>query len=327
MNTDARMFLLAAEELNFTKAAGKAFVTQQCLSAHIKNLEKRFGTKLFIRTPHLALTPAGKILYRSLRKIQIIETSAEKDISGVREGVQGHVTIGMNAGRVQLLLPALYDRYHQEFPKVTISVEIDDVRNQAKKLLDGKIDFLVGVNCPPHRDLVFTPVVEESIFFLATDSFLQRYAQKQGAYPRTLRTGVIDMAEYRALPIVENAEASTLVTAVARYCQAHHLIQDTRVRVSDSDAQVRLSATGLMGMYLAESLLGMPQEYNRLYPDREPLRILSPQGMHETLRFDIVNNRNASVPLYIRRIQELLRDTTIKEFSRRRSLFHSPAGQ
>ena len=33
------MFLLAAEELNFSRAAERAFVTPQCLSDHIKRLE------------------------------------------------------------------------------------------------------------------------------------------------------------------------------------------------------------------------------------------------------------------------------------------------
>ena len=43
MDTDSEMFLLAAEELNFTRAAKRAYVTQQCLSAHIKKLEIRMG--------------------------------------------------------------------------------------------------------------------------------------------------------------------------------------------------------------------------------------------------------------------------------------------
>ncbi|MFR9127368.1 MAG: LysR family transcriptional regulator [Acidaminococcus intestini] len=46
MDTDSEMFLLAAEELNFTRAAKRAYVTQQCLSAHIKKLEIRMGAPL-----------------------------------------------------------------------------------------------------------------------------------------------------------------------------------------------------------------------------------------------------------------------------------------
>ena len=42
-------FLVAAEELNFTRAAKKLFISQQSLSNHISNLEKEFDVILFNR--------------------------------------------------------------------------------------------------------------------------------------------------------------------------------------------------------------------------------------------------------------------------------------
>ena len=59
MQTSYEMFLLAAEETSFTKAANKAYITQQCLSSHIKRLEDYYGVSLFNRTPKLALTPVS----------------------------------------------------------------------------------------------------------------------------------------------------------------------------------------------------------------------------------------------------------------------------
>ena len=53
-------FLVAAEELNFTKAAKKLFISQQSLSNHISNMEKEFDVILFNRT-----TPADLNLCRS----------------------------------------------------------------------------------------------------------------------------------------------------------------------------------------------------------------------------------------------------------------------
>ena len=46
-------FLVAAEELNFTKAAKKLFISQQSLSNHISNMEKEFDVILFNRTTPL----------------------------------------------------------------------------------------------------------------------------------------------------------------------------------------------------------------------------------------------------------------------------------
>ena len=58
MTTNQQMFLLAAEELSFTRAAARAYVSQQCLSDHIRRMEESYGVRLFDRSPRLRLTAA-----------------------------------------------------------------------------------------------------------------------------------------------------------------------------------------------------------------------------------------------------------------------------
>ena len=67
-------FLVAAEELNFTKAAKKLFISQQSLSNHISNMEKEFDVILFNRTTPLTLTYAGQALKAKAR--QMLELGA-----------------------------------------------------------------------------------------------------------------------------------------------------------------------------------------------------------------------------------------------------------
>ena len=62
-------FLVAAEELNFTKAAKKLFISQQSLSNHISNMEKEFDVILFNRTTPLTLTYAGQALKAKARRL------------------------------------------------------------------------------------------------------------------------------------------------------------------------------------------------------------------------------------------------------------------
>ena len=58
-----RYFVVAAEELNFTRAAARLFVAQQALSREIKRLESQTGTTLFLRTTRrVTLTPEGERL-------------------------------------------------------------------------------------------------------------------------------------------------------------------------------------------------------------------------------------------------------------------------
>ena len=55
-------FLAAAEELNFTRAAERLFITQQALSSHISKLEEYYGVRLFDRGIPMTLTDAGRAL-------------------------------------------------------------------------------------------------------------------------------------------------------------------------------------------------------------------------------------------------------------------------
>lgn len=48
-------FVMVAQERSFTRAAERLHTTQQTLSAHIANLEKEMGSRLFERSVPLHL--------------------------------------------------------------------------------------------------------------------------------------------------------------------------------------------------------------------------------------------------------------------------------
>ena len=54
-------FVAAAEQLNFTRAAKKCFISQTAMTLQIQSLEERIGVPLFVRDKHhVELTAAGK---------------------------------------------------------------------------------------------------------------------------------------------------------------------------------------------------------------------------------------------------------------------------
>ena len=62
-----RAFEMAARHLSFTRAADELHLSPAAVSQHIKNLEQRFGVRLFRRLPRgLALTDEGLALLPSL---------------------------------------------------------------------------------------------------------------------------------------------------------------------------------------------------------------------------------------------------------------------
>lgn len=135
MNNSLKMFLLAAEELNFTRAAERAFVTQQCLSDHIKRLETSYNIKLFKRKPNIELTPEGQAMLRYASKIQALEVSMIQELSDIHEGIRGTIYFGISNNRGALIIPKFVPRFQEVFPNIDVQIMLDETRRLEPLLL------------------------------------------------------------------------------------------------------------------------------------------------------------------------------------------------
>jgi DNA-binding transcriptional LysR family regulator len=78
-----RYFVAVAEELNFTRAAERLFVAQQAVSRDIRQLERRLGTPLFLRTTRrVTLTPEGERLLLRARELVALHDVIVDDVAG-----------------------------------------------------------------------------------------------------------------------------------------------------------------------------------------------------------------------------------------------------
>jgi monoterpene epsilon-lactone hydrolase len=97
-----RSFVAVAEELNFSRAAERLFVTQPALSRQIRQLERLIGVELFLRSTHrVELTVAGEALLQRARPML-----TDLDDAVVRTRAVG----GENQQRLARLTQAVVDR-------------------------------------------------------------------------------------------------------------------------------------------------------------------------------------------------------------------------
>ena len=115
-------FLVAAEELNFTKAAQKLFITQQSLSSHISKIEEYYGCRLFDRRPPLSLTPEGIELTQRVRELLSLANDTKRELQDMKDFRSSILTIGITRSRSVVYLDPVLVRYHEKYPNIRIKI-------------------------------------------------------------------------------------------------------------------------------------------------------------------------------------------------------------
>ena len=302
MTTNQQMFLLVAEELSFTRAAARAYVSQSCLSDHVRRLEEAYGVRLFDRSPKLKLTAAGETLCRALRQIQSIERGVQQEFSGSGALARGTVTLGIHPVRARQLLPGLLAAYREEYPGIHLSVVLGETRNLAPQLLDGKLDLLLGVDCPPLPQLHRERLHGESIYLLAARSLLQsclpQWAPEQKVFPPELLP---------SLPLVCNPPVSTLSQALAACLSSRGIPLEPFCTVGDYYIQLALCREGRAAAFCPESFLREVLRSNLGHPLEEPVLVFSMEGLDNQLRVELVTHASHYTPGYTTALADALR--------------------
>ena len=142
---DFRMetFLEVCKYMNFTHAADSLNLTQPAVSQHIKYLEKKYESPLFVREKKkLILTPAGELLRSTLETMRNDETTIKKRMkeSLAQKKV---LTFGvtMTVGEYAII-PALA-RFIKSHPDTDFHVRYGNTQTLLSDLHEGSIDFAI----------------------------------------------------------------------------------------------------------------------------------------------------------------------------------------
>jgi LysR family transcriptional activator of nhaA len=105
-----RYFWAAAREGSVTRAGEKLRVSQPAVSAQIRDLERALGEKLFARSGRaLALTEAGRIVYRYAEEIFGLGTELVEAVRGRPTGRPARLVVGVADVLPKLIVRVLVD--------------------------------------------------------------------------------------------------------------------------------------------------------------------------------------------------------------------------
>lgn len=150
--TNLKYFLAVAEELSFSRAAEKLYVTQQNLSNHISRLEEELQVTLFDRTPALRLTYAGECMQEYARQLVATEQQLQLQLGDIAHQRRARLRIGATRTRGRMMLTEILPEFHRRYPHVEIDVLLGRHDTLLADLKRGDLDLTVGVQVTARPD-------------------------------------------------------------------------------------------------------------------------------------------------------------------------------
>ncbi|MDT0614561.1 LysR family transcriptional regulator [Streptomyces lancefieldiae] len=161
---ELRYFATVAEELHFTRAAERLYVSQPTLSKQIRALERQLGAELFRREPQgVTLTEAGTALLPHARRVLADWTEGAAAVDAARAARRGTLVVGMSTspGRGGLL-PAIRSRFTAAHPQARLRLRQVSWEDPTAGLADGTADVAyVWLPLPDADRYAWTVVAEE----------------------------------------------------------------------------------------------------------------------------------------------------------------------
>ncbi|MBM7705260.1 LysR family transcriptional regulator [Chryseomicrobium aureum] len=139
MYSDYEIISILSKEQNMRRAAEKLFLTQPALSLRLQNIEKEWGTQLFIRSQKgLMLTPSGEIVVAFSQDVLQKKELAMEQVQLLSSKVHGTLKIACASIVGQNWLPTVLKKYVQTYPEAKISLHTGWSSEIVRSLVEGE---------------------------------------------------------------------------------------------------------------------------------------------------------------------------------------------
>jgi DNA-binding transcriptional LysR family regulator len=250
-----RTFVVVAEEQHLTRAAERLYMSQSAASAHVRALEDRLGTQLFVRTNRsLELTRAGQLVARKAKVLLNEEALFKSFVRELTGKIEGKLVVGTSSEpgtRIGEVLVSLRAKH----PLVRVDVMARPSTGTRQGLVSGELD--VGV-------LLGRPVEPDFTYYELTN------VQYRVAGPAAWKEQIdaADWAELARLPWLTPSASSAYSTMLA------HLFGDKGLELN-SVIHYDHSAVGRAVLRAGAGML-LLREDNAVQGEREGYLAISP---------------------------------------------------
>ena len=200
-----RCFLAVAETLSFRRAAIQLDLSQQQVSQTVLSLESIVEARLFDRTTrNVVLTEAGVTLQARAHELFDHLNRVISDTQLSARGRTGRLILGIAGGTAESLLPQVFARFREQFPRIYLDIRLQSSGCQMQALARGEIDGGFAISPLPRKDICLDTLCRTG-FVLQTPSSLPT------------KSGQRYLSDYRDQPFI--ALAASVTPGYAARCQ------------------------------------------------------------------------------------------------------------
>jgi DNA-binding transcriptional LysR family regulator len=165
---ELKVFVMAAEELNFSRAAQRLHLSQSAVSQNIQSIERTYGVELFVRHGRsVQLSEAGQSILPMAREVLNSARLMEDALINAKGDVTGEMNIGCATTSGRYFLPNLLAVFQRDFPHVRVRVSLMKRQAVVDGLLDQTLNLGVVGRCVDHREIECQPLFTDRIIMIA----------------------------------------------------------------------------------------------------------------------------------------------------------------
>ncbi|MEW6180254.1 MAG: LysR family transcriptional regulator [Chloroflexota bacterium] len=137
-----RVFIVAAETLNFSEAARKLNLSQPAVTQTIQTLENQLGEALFLRSGRkLQLSEAGVSFLPVARQLVALNLRAREVVDAGRGQIGGFLTIACSTTPGKYVLPVVMGEFLRAYPRVSAQILVMSRAAALAMLEKGQAQF------------------------------------------------------------------------------------------------------------------------------------------------------------------------------------------
>ncbi len=271
-----RVFLIAAETLNFSQAALRLHMTQPSVSQHIQALEQQCGAPLFVRSGRrLALTEAGTVLVPMAEKMISMSMHTLEVMNNLKGEVHGQLIVGCSTTPGKYILPKLLAKFISRYPQVQASCNVHSRRQSLEMLSQGKVHLALASTHEFDKDCEFFRLYQDRIVLIAPAD--HPWADKKVIEPEELISGRVILRE----------------PSSGTYATLQQGLEQVGLHIEDLNSALTLGNAEAIGMAVQEGLgVGFVSEIVVSRLVHGGVEIIAVNGLSERLEHDIYLGRN-----------------------------------